>query len=110
MLALFLLAACTTESQRNSADSDTETNEKEIKTADLPQTVKNAIAAQYPGAELLEADEITQKDGKITYDVEIKHNGKVTELMYDTQGNFLGEEKDDDDDDDDDEENGGNRP
>jgi uncharacterized membrane protein YkoI len=73
--------------------------EKEINPEMLPQVIKDDIAARYPGSQLLEADEITQKDGTLTYDVEIKHENKKLELMYDAAGNFLGLEADDNDDD-----------
>ena len=79
-------------------DGDDE-NEREINPEDLSEGIKNAIQADYPNAELLEADEVTQKDGKITYDVEIKYNNEVIELMYDTDANFLGIETDDEDND-----------
>lgn len=83
--------------------------EKEVEIAVdmLPEVIKSAIQATYAGAELLEADQITRPNGSIYYDVEIKHNDKVMELMYESDGNFLGieeegEDGDDDDGDDDD--------
>jgi hypothetical protein len=81
-------------------EDEEDENEREINLNDLPQVIKDAIVEAYPETELLEADEITRKDGGITYDVEIKLNGNITELMYDSQGDFLGFESDDDDDDD----------
>ncbi len=80
----------------NGDDPDDEI-EKEISPSDLPQSIKDDIMVRYPGAELLEADEITKEDGNITYDVEIKNNGVITEVMYDAAGNFLGIESDDGD-------------
>jgi uncharacterized membrane protein YkoI len=88
------------EQEAEDEDDDDGENEREISTDIIPQPVKDNIASQYPGAKLLEADEITIPDGSITYDVEIESNGNITELMYDAQGNFLGVETDDDDADD----------
>lgn len=83
------------------ADDDGE-NEVEINPADLSQGIKEDIESRYPGAKLLEADEITLEDGSNTYDVEIDHNGEVFEVMYDSDAKFLGIEEDDDDGDEDD--------
>ena len=80
----------------NGDDPDDEI-EKEISPNELPQSIKDDIMVRYPGAELLEADEITKEDGSVTYDVEIKSNGVITELMYGADGNFLGIESDDGD-------------
>ena len=80
----------------NGDDPDDEI-EKEISPSELPQSIQNDIIVRYPGAEFLEADEITKEDGNITYDVEIKSNCVITELMYDAAGNFLGVESDDGD-------------
>lgn len=80
----------------NGDDPDDEI-EKEISPSELPQSIKDDIMVRYPGAELLEADEITKEDGSVTYDVEIKSSGVITELMYDADGNFLGIETDDGD-------------
>ena len=80
----------------NDDDPDDEI-EIEISPNELPQSIKDDIMVRYPGAELLEADEITKEDGSVTYDVEIKSNGVITELMYGADGNFLGIELDDGD-------------
>ena len=93
------------EEEDEEADEE-EKNEKEIAPSALPEVIKASIDTQYPGAEVLEVDEITQEDGSITYDVEIRFEGKVTEVMYNEQGKFLGIEVDDEDDDEDEEEHG----
>lgn len=91
------------EDDNGHADVDDE-NEREINLNELPQSILHAITSQYPDAELLEADEITHADGRITYDVEIRYNRKVIEPMYNADGTFLGEEEDDDDEDEDEDE------
>ncbi len=79
-------------------EDDEEENEREIDPDALPQSIKDDITGRYPGAVLREADEVTQQDGSITYDVEIAtSDGTIIELMYDADGNFLGIETEDDD-------------
>jgi uncharacterized membrane protein YkoI len=87
------------EEEIENEEADEEVNEKEINISDLPQIIKDSIQNKYPGSEIIEADEITNTDGSITYDIEIKYNDDVIEVMYDSKGNFLGIESDDDDDD-----------
>ncbi|MFN0274818.1 MAG: hypothetical protein ACKVPJ_03655 [Chitinophagales bacterium] len=81
--------------------NDDDENERSIKISELPDAVLSAINEDYPGAQLLEADEITHPDNSLTYDVEMKFEGAVIEVMYDAEGNFLGVEEDDDDGDED---------
>jgi len=76
---------------------DKDENERQIAITELPKTVTEGIQAQFVSAELLEADEITQKNGSLTYDVEIKYSGSKMEVMYDAEGKYLGEEKDGED-------------
>lgn len=79
--------------------SDNDKNEKDIKIDDLSQVIKDNIIASYPGAEIEEAEEVTNEDGTIIYEVEIKLEGKEIELMYDAEGKFIGAKDDDGDDD-----------
>jgi len=79
-------------------EEDDDGNEIEIAVEDLPTSIIDDIMNNYPGAELLEADQITHGDGSITYDVEMKHEGTVIEVMYDSEANFLGIEQDEGDD------------
>lgn len=88
---LMVLASCNKETTKS------EEKEIEITVDQLPQVVKDNINRSYAGCTMTEADEITHEGGKITYDVELTLNGKTTEVMYDTEGNFLGEEIDDED-------------
>lgn len=105
IVAGLLIASCSKEAQKSNSDE----KEREIKISELPAPVVKAIDAQFPGAELKEADEITKDDGTFTYDVEIKHQSKKFEVMYDARGTYLGTEADDDDDyDDDDSDDDGN--
>jgi hypothetical protein len=96
LFIVLFIAASSCSRIENLFNSDDE-NEREISISELPAAVLDAIAENYPGAELLEADEITNNDGSLTYDIEIRHDGSVFEVMYDTAGNFLGIEQDNDD-------------
>ena len=69
-------------------------NEIEINPADLPQEVLDGLNAQFESAILLEADQITHEDGSVTYDVEMRFEGRTLEVMFDAAGQFLGEEVD----------------
>lgn len=80
--------------EEDEEDEDDE-NEREISPSELPQIIKSAIASKYAGAEMVEADEVTQANGQITYDVELKLNGEIKEVMFDAKGEFLGVESDD---------------
>ncbi|MCF8303357.1 MAG: PepSY-like domain-containing protein [Bacteroidales bacterium] len=82
------------EEGENEHGDDNDENEREIDPNELPQVIKSDIQNRYPDAKMLEADEITHPDGAITYDVEIKHNNQIIELMYDARGEFLGIEED----------------
>ncbi len=95
VLPMMVMLSC---EKRNDCKGDEDENEREISVSELPKAVTESIQVQFAGAQLLEADEITQKDGSLTYDIEIKYNSKKMEVMYDKEGKYLGEEKDDEED------------
>lgn len=101
LFALVSVFAC---GKGEQTSTNEEENEREIAIESLPQAIKDKIARDYPEAKLIEADEISLENGKKSYDVEIKSNGKISELMYAEDGNFLGEEIDDEYDDDEEDE------
>ena len=72
--------------------------EEEVAIADLPAAVTDAIKAEYPNAELLEAEKETE-DGPTTYEVEIKNDGKTLEVEVSPEGKILEVEEEGDDDD-----------
>lgn len=94
ILPVFLFMACNKQTNTNSSEEE---NERSIKISELPQAVKTGIENRFQGAALLEADEITKIDETLTYDIEIKHNNKEMEVMFDARGNYLGTEVDDQD-------------
>lgn len=56
-----------------------------IKVADLPLGVMNYIKGHYPGVKVTEAGKVTDAQGKISYEAEVK--GK--DLLFDKEGNFI---------------------
>ncbi len=67
--------------------------EKQIKPADLPQAVSQALKAKYPKAEIEKAEEVT-KGAKKTYKVIVVTATKKTlEVVLDPSGNILEEEE-----------------
>jgi len=83
--------------QLESEDTDESevAQETELNPNDLPQLIRDAAEARYPGAKLLEADKLAWVDGSITYDVEILLDGETIEPMFVASGEFLGEEDQD---------------
>lgn len=71
------------------ANGNLQETEVEIETSQLPKAVTDYVAAQYKGQKIKEAAKITNAQGAITYEAEIK--GK--DLMFDSTGNFLREAK-----------------
>lgn len=64
--------------------------EIEIKTEELPAEVKNYIAKNHTGQKIKEATKITDNNGVVTYETEVKDK----DLIFDSNGNFLKELKD----------------
>ena len=83
-------------------DTDDGDDEEEVKVdpADLPQAVKDAVSAEYPGVKITEAEKEIE-DGKTVYEVEIKKDGREIDIELSADGTILKEETGDDDDDDD---------
>lgn len=75
--------------------------EMEIKEADLPQAVSVAIAAQFPGYELEEIEQVEKPGMAMVYEVELEGEGQEIEAVFDAAGTLLhqsaeeGEEDDD---------------
>ncbi len=69
--------------------------EVEIEPADLPQAVRDAVARDYPGATIVEAEKETYADGTVHYEVELKKGEKTREVEYTVDGEELEEHEDD---------------
>lgn len=64
--------------------------EVEIKVDELPAGVKDYVAKNYKDAKIKEATKITDAKGTVTYEAEIKDK----DLIFDSNGKFIKEEKD----------------
>jgi len=72
------------------ANGSMEESEMEIKVQDLPSNTAAYVNEHYKGKTIDEAEKITKADGTVNYEIEI--DGK--EVIFDSAGNFLKEEKD----------------
>lgn len=76
--------------------------EIEIKTNALPKPVFDYCTKNFVGWKIAEATKITDADGKISYETEIKKGREDFDALFDDAGNFIKktvEAKEDDDDD-----------
>lgn len=60
----------------------------------LPQAVRAAIDKRFPGAELLNAER-DRDDGRIEYEVELRHDGKRYEVDVTEDGRITDIDRDD---------------
>jgi uncharacterized membrane protein YkoI len=68
-------------------------SEKELKKDQLPKAVIAAFEKAFPNAKELEFEEALF-DGKTTYEVEYKKDGKEYEFLYSTEGVLIQKEED----------------
>lgn len=73
-------------------DDENEFDDEEIDPANLPQNILDFISTHYPGIEIEEAE--LENNGN--YEVELEND---IELIFDGDGNFLGQAEDENDDD-----------
>ena len=84
------------------ADDDEDNySEREIKADEVPQNVMDALVAKYADASITEADELTDMEGNITYEIEIETGGTEKEVFFGADGTFIKEEMESEDDEED---------
>lgn len=66
--------------------------ETELEEEDLPQSVRDYVAANYPDHPIEEADKEENRKG-LFYEVELMIDGQEVELRFDADGNFIEEER-----------------
>ena len=71
--------------------------ERELKPAEAPAAVKEAIQKRFPNAEMKTVEEITP----VIYEVKVLKDGKVKEVKLNGAGRPVGDDDDDDDDEED---------
>ncbi len=63
--------------------------EQEIKPSELPKAVTDYCTKTYAGHKLSEAAKITDANGKITYEAEMKKGKEHFDVLFDDKGNFI---------------------
>jgi len=72
-----------------SADGTLIETEEEIKTAELPAPVLDAVKKAHPHAAVHEAEKVTKADGTTGYEVEIADGKKKLEIELDAAGTIV---------------------
>lgn len=68
--------------------------EVELKVNMLPNPIHEYVASKYPGKKIKEGCKITMADGAVKYEAEV--GGEEGDLLFDSQGHFIGQENDED--------------
>ena len=63
--------------------------EVEIKTTELPANVIAYVKKNYPTAKITEASKITDDKNTVSYEAEIKKDGKSFDVLLDSTGKFI---------------------
>lgn len=66
--------------------------ETEINSGDLPKTIYEYVAKNYPGFELEEATKMTDSREVVTYEVEVEKGKEEFDLIFDASGGFIKKE------------------
>src|ERR1700757_1802986 len=72
-----------------SADGKLNETEQEIKVSALPKTVTDYVAKNYTGHKISEAAKITDADGKMMYEAEVKKGKEEMDLLFNADGTFI---------------------
>ena len=83
-LLLSALPACNDDKKTNATSDDISVN-------DVPEPVRTAFAAKYPGATDVKWEDATE-DGTKTYKAKFETNGTKKKAEFGTGGNFIKEE------------------
>lgn len=73
--------------------------ETEIKTSALPQTVKDAIAAQFAGYEMEEATTVETPGQPMAYEVELEKGETTVEALFKADGTLIKQKTESEEDD-----------
>ena len=71
------------------ADGKLNETEQEIKVSALPKTVTDYITKNYTSHKISEAAKITDGDGKMMYEAEVKKGKEEMDLLFDSNGTFI---------------------
>lgn len=70
------------------ADGTFKELEQEIKVSELPKAATDYCTKNYAGYKLEEAAKITEADGKVMFEAEMKKGKEHFDVMFDQKGNF----------------------
>lgn len=70
-----------------------ESYEVEINVTDLPAAVTSYVKTNYAAYKLTEAAKMTDDKNVVTYEAEVKKDGKSMDLIFDSTGKFIKQEK-----------------
>jgi hypothetical protein len=88
LAGLVLLAAVA----GRAADEKEKNKAEKIPADKIPKAVMDTIKARLPGAEIISAEKETE-DGKVVYDIELKHKGRKYEMDIHEDGTLIEIEK-----------------
>ena len=71
--------------------------ETEILTADLPRAIMATIAAQFPGFEIEEAEQLSTPQWKLAYEVELEKDDQALDVVFGPAGQLLRSERENED-------------
>ena len=60
--------------------------EETVEASEWPSAVKDAVDSKFPGGKVLKAEKIIKGD-TVAYEFQIRHNGRKTEVVFDSEGN-----------------------
>jgi hypothetical protein len=94
VLAAFVsLGACTATHAADEKDKDAGGGAaKKIQKGDIPEKIMASINGRFPGADVTSAEKETE-DGKVVYDIELKHEGRKYEMDIHDDGTVIEIEK-----------------
>lgn len=72
-----------------SSDGKLMETESEIAVTSLAKLATEYVTKNFVGYKIEEAAKITDSEGKVTYEAEIKKGKEVIELLFDDKGNFI---------------------
>ncbi len=68
------------------ADGTLVSIEEIVEASEVPVAVRTAVDTKFPGGKILKAEKIIQGD-VVTYEFQVRHNGRKTEIVFDAEGN-----------------------
>lgn len=68
------------------ADGTLVSIEETVEASEWPLAVRAAVDSKFPGGKVLKAEKIIKGD-TVAYEFQVRHNGRKTEVVFDSEGN-----------------------